>query len=97
MKVLSFEEYKKKGTLSYVEIEDNQEPVLDSKAGIELEELSYVMEMSTDELLGELTLRMHTGSGLRQIADTYIVDELTQRMVAMQYFLMLYTKSDFKS
>ena len=96
MKILSFEEYKNNGKIAYVETtaggrDDSAQSA--EKIEAELDSMSYIMEMSTDELMGELTLIMHTGQGLRQIPEREIFKELTQRMVAMEYFLMLYAKN----
>ena len=97
MKILSFEEYKNNGKIAYVESsvaaksEASTQPA--EKFDASLDSMSYLMEMSTDELMGELTLIMHTGSGLRQIPEEDLFQELTQRVVAMEYFLMLYAKN----
>ena len=59
--------------------------------------MAEVMEMSTDELLGELTIRVTDDkNGMRDVGTDYLVDELTQRLLAIEYVLFLtmakYTK-----
>ena len=98
MKVLSFEDYKATGRLSYIDShvssskKDNPAAAQEAYLRSELEEMSYVMEMSTDELVGEITLITHTGKGLRQLPEEAIASELSQRLIAIEYMLLVYTK-----
>ena len=99
MKVLSFEDYKATGKLSYVDThvssskKDSQPAAQQAYVKSELEEMSYVMEMSTDELVGEISLITHTGKGLRQLPEEAIAAELSQRLIAIEYMLLVYTKN----
>ena len=93
MSVLDFESYKTTGELKYLsgsaaqktaalqeQIQQEQE---------ELDSIASVMEMSTDELIGELTVRNTTGRSLREIKTDHMVEELTQRLLAIEYILMV--------
>tara|TARA_E500000331_G_scaffold343724_1_gene378914 strand:- start:6783 stop:7094 length:312 start_codon:yes stop_codon:yes gene_type:complete len=99
MKVLSFEDYKATGKIKYVETHVSSSSTgtngisVDDFLKSELEEMSYIMEMSTDELVGELSLITHTGQGLRELDETSIVSELSNRLLAIEYILMLYAKN----
>ncbi len=86
MSIINFETYKKTGKIAYVE--DPQSLAEDNFAE-EMDNLATVMEMSTDELLSELSLRVNDKSGLRAVADSHLVDELTQRLLAIEYVLFL--------
>ena len=63
----------------------------DTLPGIsELDSMAEVMEMSTDELLGELTIRVNDDrNGMRDVETSYLVDELTQRLLAIEYVIFL--------
>jgi hypothetical protein len=99
MKVLSFEDYKATGKISYVDNhvsssrKETQAAAHQAYIKSELEEMSYVMEMSTDELVGEISLITHTGKGLRQLPEDAIAAELSQRLIAIEYILLVYTKN----
>ena len=99
MKVLSFEDYKATGKIKYVETHVSSSSTgtnginVDEFIKSELEEMSYIMEMSTDELVCELSLITHTGQGLRELDEASIVAELSNRMLAIEYILMLYAKN----
>tara|TARA_A100001015_G_C14348330_1_gene465741 strand:- start:217 stop:501 length:285 start_codon:yes stop_codon:yes gene_type:complete len=86
MSIINFETYKKTGKIAYVE--DPQELSEDSFAE-EMDNLATVMEMSTDELLSELSLRVNDKPGLRTVSVSHLVDELTQRLLAIEYVLFL--------
>jgi len=98
MGIIKFESYKKNGTIEYVEDTEVNEPVEDESNGLnELDSMAEVMEMSTDELLGELTIRVTDDkNGMRDVETSYLVDELTQRLLAIEYVIFLtmakYTK-----
>lgn len=98
MSVIKFDSYKKSGKIEYVENTDSVEDPIDDLPGIsELDSMAEVMEMSTDELLGELTIRVNDDrNGMRDVETSYLVDELTQRLLAIEYVIFLtmakYTK-----
>lgn len=103
MSVLDFESYKNTGKIEYVSgsnPSNRQRP--DTEAANILQEqealdsLASVMEMSTDELIGELTVRNATGQSLREIKTADIVEELSQRMIAIEYILMITLSSSEK-
>ena len=54
-----------------------------------MDSMAEVMEMSTDEILSELTIRVNTDNdyGLRSTSTSHLVDELTQRLLAMEYVI----------
>jgi hypothetical protein len=86
MSIISFEKYKETGEIQYVE--DVAEADETSFAE-EMDSLATVMEMSTDELLSELSLRVNDESGLRTVGTSHLVDEITQRLLAIEYVLFL--------
>jgi len=91
MGIINFESYKKNGTIEYVEEAEVQETVDVGKDSLtELDSMAEVMEMSTDELLGELTIRVSDDrNGMRDVETSYLVDELTQRLLAIEYVIFL--------
>jgi hypothetical protein len=97
MKVLSFEDYKATGKISYVEnhvsSSNKNSAVAEKQDQSKLDEMALIMEMSTDELVGEISLITHTGQGLRQLPEEVVVAELSQRLLAIEYILMLYAKN----
>ena len=95
MRVLSFEAFKEKGIIEYVHISQTQE-VSTPKAEMstdefkkEMDDISAVMEMSTDELMAELTIRIDSQLGLREVSDEKLVEELTHRLLAIEYILAI--------
>lgn len=101
MSVLDFESYKNTGELKYVSgsLSSKKRAKLDKLAAAqqerdELDSLALVMEMSTDELIGELTIRNATGHSIREVETRHIVDELSQRAIAIEYILMLSMAGD---
>lgn len=91
MSVIKFESYKENGTIEYVDNTDDADVSEDALPGIsELDSMAEVMEMSTDELLGELTIRVNDDrNGMRDVETSYLVDELTQRLLAIEYVIFL--------
>ena len=91
MSVIKFESYKENGTIEYVDNTDDADVSEDTLPGIsELDSMAEVMEMSTDELLGELTIRVNDDrNGMRDVETSYLVDELTQRLLAIEYVIFL--------
>ena len=91
MSIIKFESYKKDGTIEYVEDTVEPDAELDVPPGIsELDSMAEVMEMSTDELLGELTIRVNDDrNGMRDVETSYLIDELTQRLLAIEYVIFL--------
>ncbi len=87
MSIIDFSAYKDTGTIKYVE-EDSEidEAVSFSE---EMDSLAEVMEMSTDELIGELTIRVNDDIGIRTVDTSHLVDELTQRLLAIEYVLYM--------
>ena len=103
MPVLDFESYKNTGKIEYVSGSNPSNRLRpDTEAANILQEqealdsLASVMEMSTDELIGELTVRNATGQSLREIKTADIVEELSQRMIAIEYILMITLSSSEK-
>lgn len=91
-KLLSFEAYKKNGTLEYVEIGDNKADIntmSNAEFIKEIDDIAEVMEMSTDELIGELSIRIEDQPGLRTIEEEKLIEELTQRLFAIEYILAM--------
>lgn len=91
-KLLSFEAYKQKGKLEYVEVNvAKDEPNTMSNADFvkEIDDIAEVMEMSTDELVGELSLRVQDQTGLRKVEEEKLIEELTQRLFAIEYVLAM--------
>ncbi len=85
-KTIDFQAYKETGELSYIEAPvDENSGSLDS-----LEEISFVMEMSTDELISEVGCRIEHGESLRQISDLVLIGELSQRLIAIKILLGAY-------
>ena len=89
MSIINFDSYKKNGTIEYVAA-DEVEPSDVVTENDELDSMAEVMEMSTDELLGELSIRVHDDrNGMRDVETSYLVDELTQRLLAIEYVIYL--------
>jgi len=92
MSIIKFQSYKDNGTIEYVESaedldvsENENQPVFN-----ELDSMAEVMEMSTDELIGELTIRVTDDrNGIRDVETSFLVDELTQRLLAIEYVIYL--------
>ena len=97
MSVLDFKAYKDKGELKY--LDDKYPEVEDQRFEDELDAMAEVMEMSTDELLGELTIRVNSesGKGIRETSTSNLVDELTQRLLAIEYILFLVMAKNTKN
>ena len=91
MSIIKFESYKENGTIEYVDNTEDADVSEDTLPGIsELDSMAEVMEMSTDELLGELTIRVNDDrNGMRDVETSYLVDELTQRLLAIEYVIFL--------
>jgi len=90
MSVIKFESYKQDRKIEYVEdhLDETSEDEKDTLS--ELDSMAQVMEMSTDELLGELTIRVTDDkNGMRDVETSYLVDELTQRLLAIEYVIFL--------
>mgnify|MGYP003637096265 CR=1 FL=1 len=94
MSILDLESYRNTGKIKYVtgshgaglSLENNLSLEIDRDA---LDSLSAVMEMSTDELIGELTIRNTVGNSMRSAIKTvHIIEELGQRLIAIEYILM---------
>ena len=86
MSIISFEKYKETGKIQYVE---DVAEVDEISFAEEMDSLATVMEMSTDELLSELSLRVNDENGLRSVGTSHLVDEITQRLLAIEYVLFL--------
>ena len=86
MSIISFEKYKETGKIQYVE---DVAEVDETSFAEEMDSLATVMEMSTDELLSELSLRVNDENGLRSVGTSHLVDEITQRLLAIEYVLFL--------
>ena len=86
MSIISFEKYKETGKIQYVE---DVAEVDEISFAEEMDSLATVMEMSTDELLSELSLRVNDENGLRTVGTSHLVDEITQRLLAIEYVLFL--------
>ena len=86
MSIISFEKYKETGKIQYVE---DVAEVDEISFAEEMDSLATVMEMSTDELLSELSLRVNDENGLRTVSTSHLVDEITQRLLAIEYVLFL--------
>tara|TARA_B100001248_G_scaffold44002_1_gene28094 strand:- start:694 stop:978 length:285 start_codon:yes stop_codon:yes gene_type:complete len=86
MSIISFEKYKETGKIQYVE---DVAEVDETSFAEEMDSLATVMEMSTDELLSELSLRVNDENGLRTVGTSHLVDEITQRLLAIEYVLFL--------
>ena len=91
MSIIKFESFKEKGVIEYVDNTEELEDSEKSDPGLnELDSMAEVMEMSTDELLGELTIRVTDDrNGIRDVETSYLVDELTQRLLAIEYVIFL--------
>ena len=91
MSIIKFESYKENGTIEYVDNTEDAHVSEDTLPGIsELDSMAEVMEMSTDEILGELTIRVNDDrNGMRDVETSYLVDELTQRLLAIEYVIFL--------
>ena len=102
MSVLDFEAYKNNKELKYVSgslatkkknrIEQMAEEVRREQE--ELDSIALVMEMSTDELIGELTIRNATGHSIREVDSKHLIEELSQRAIAIEYILMMAVAND---
>ena len=86
MSIISFEKYKETGKIQYVE---DVAEVDETSFAEEMDSLATVMEMSTDDLLSELSLRVNDENGLRTVGTSHLVDEITQRLLAIEYVLFL--------
>tara|TARA_Y100000389_G_C17039179_1_gene307254 strand:+ start:212 stop:520 length:309 start_codon:yes stop_codon:yes gene_type:complete len=95
MSILSFEAYKEKGIIKYINSTVIQEPTIDQQEMTEqefkkeLDDIAEVMEMSTDELMAELSIRFESQLGLREVSEEKLVEELTHRLIAIEYILAL--------
>ena len=91
MSIIKFESFKENGVIEYVDNTEELEDSEKSDPGLnELDSMAEVMEMSTDELLGELTIRVTDDrNGIRDVETSYLVDELTQRLLAIEYVIFL--------
>ena len=91
MSVIKFESYKETGKIEYVDDALVKDLPKDEDISLsELDSMAQVMEMSTDELLGELTIRVTDDkNGMRDVETSYLVDELTQRLLAIEYVIFL--------
>ena len=87
-KIIDFLKSKNSGTVHYM---DKSELPNDSENSDSLEEMSFVMEMSTDELISEMGCRLEYGKSLRDVSDSVLIDELCQRLTAMKFLLAAYT------
>ena len=99
MSIIKFQSYKDNGTIEYVESTEDLDvhETEDVPALNELDSLAEVMEMSTDELLGELTIRVTDDrNGIRDVETSFLVDELTQRLLAIEYIIYLTMASQTK-
>tara|TARA_B100000886_G_scaffold333076_1_gene286561 strand:+ start:857 stop:1150 length:294 start_codon:yes stop_codon:yes gene_type:complete len=87
MNILDFKTYKEKQELKY--LDDEYAATNNEEFAQEMDSMAEVMEMSTDEILGELTIRANTENdyGLRSLSTSHLVDELTQRLLAMEYVI----------
>lgn len=87
MNILDFKTYKEKQEIKY--LDEQYAPTEKEQFASEMDSMAEVMEMSTDEILGELTIRVNTDNdfGLRSTATSHLVDELTQRLLAMEYVI----------
>ena len=101
MSVLDFESYKNTGKLEYVtgSLISKKNHRVEKLAAAqrereELDSIALVMEMSTDELIGELTVRNTTGHSIREVQTRHIVEELSQRAIAIEYLLMMVMSSN---
>ncbi len=61
-----------------------------------LDDLSFVMEMSTDELLSELACRLEFGKSMRDVSDDLLVDELMQRNSAIEFLIYTFIEKNSK-
>jgi hypothetical protein len=86
--IIDFLKSKSTGKIHYVEKEAVQTT---SEKPDRLEEISFVMEMSTDELISEMGCRLEYGKSLRDVSDSVLIDELCQRLTAMKFLLAAYT------
>tara|TARA_B100000700_G_C14571038_1_gene635611 strand:+ start:239 stop:565 length:327 start_codon:yes stop_codon:yes gene_type:complete len=82
--IIDFQQFKDTGELKYVTAPVSPEEEIIKDA---LEEMSFVMEMSTDELISEIGCRLEYGKSLRDISDILLIDELTQRLIAIKFLL----------
>lgn len=88
MSILDFTAYKEKKELKYLD-DQYPQPIKPPDFANEMDSIAQAMEMSTDELMGELTIRVDNDHGIREISTDHIVDELTQRLLAIEYVLFL--------
>ena len=86
--IIDFLKSKNTGTVQYMADSDLPEDHADVAR---LEEMSFVMEMSTDELISEMGCRLEYGKSLRDVSDSVLIDELSQRLTAMKFLLSAYT------
>ncbi|OUU26789.1 MAG: hypothetical protein CBB97_07170 [Candidatus Endolissoclinum sp. TMED37] len=87
MNILDFKTYKEKQELKY--LDDEYLNTEQQEFASEMDSMAEVMEMSTDEIISELTIRANTENdfGLRSLSTSHLVDELTQRLLAMEYVI----------
>ncbi len=97
MSIIKFESYKETGVIEYVDDVEQYEEDCATNSLDDLDSMAQVMEMSTDELLGELTIRVNDDRGIREVETQYLVDELTQRLLAIEYVLFLTIAKNTKS
>ena len=84
--IIDFQQFKDTGELKYVTVSAEEATIKDA-----LEEMSFVMEMSTDELISEVGCRLEYGKSLRDISDLLLADELTQRLIAIKFLLAAFS------
>jgi hypothetical protein len=97
MSVLSFEAFKEKGIIEYVHVSQSPEgddiktQMSSEEFEKEMDDIAAVMEMSTDELMAELSIRFTAKNqlGLRQVSDEKLIEELTHRLIAIEYILAI--------
>ena len=88
-RIIDFLKSKNAGTVQYM---DSPELIDDLQDVDRLEEMSFVMEMSTDELISEMGCRLEYGKSLRDVSDSVLIDELCQRLTAMKFLLSAYAQ-----
>ena len=88
-KIIDFLKFKDTGDLQYIAYEDDESLISRDS----LEEISFVMEMSTDELISEMGCRLEYGKSLRDVSDVTLVEELSQRLIAIKFLLAAFTHS----
>lgn len=96
MSILSFKAYREKGIIEYVknstviqESTINQQEMTHEDFRKELDDIAEVMEMSTEELIAELSIRVESQPGLREVPEEKLIEELTHRLIAIEYILAM--------